>query len=328
MQFGIRIPSYVWPDLTYERTRALRGYCRRVEELGFHGIWVIDHLLPSPAIYAVSWLEPLKVLAFVSGVTEHVAIGTGILILPFRHPVLLAKEIASMVYLTGGRFILGVGGGWEPAEYRAMGVPFRERGARTDEVLDSVKLLLTTRNASFKGRFFQFENVTIDPMPPECPPIWVAGGSLTHADAPDKPYIAKSVLRRIMKADAWIGRSSGSDKDSVMKDWEEVKAHARAAGRDPKSILYAHTQFVHIVDTHDREKALREQVPAFEAIMGRTRSLEDLMASYLIGSLDDICGRIEELRRSGLQYLMVNPMTDDPKQLDLIKQHLMDRFPD
>ena len=116
MQFGIRIPSIAWPDLTHERSAKLRDYVQRCEDLGFDACWVIDHFLKTPLIYAVSWLDPLLTLAYVAGCTKSIKIGTAILVLPFRHPVLLAKEVATLDFLSGGRYLYGIGGGWDRKE--------------------------------------------------------------------------------------------------------------------------------------------------------------------------------------------------------------------
>src|SRR3712207_3282901 len=109
MNFGLRLPSYAWPDATYEQVRRLGAYARRADELGFDSLWVIEHLLVAPALYAVSWLDPFAVLAHVAAVTERARLGTAILVLPLRHPALVAKEVATLDFLSGGRFILGVG---------------------------------------------------------------------------------------------------------------------------------------------------------------------------------------------------------------------------
>ena len=329
MKFGIRIPSYAWPDLTYEGARRLKEYCRKVEELSFDAIWVIDHFIPTPILYVVSWMEPLTVLSFAAAVTERIRLGTGILVLPFRNPVLLAKEVATLDHLSGGRFILGVGGGWDPKEFQVMGVSLKERGERTDEALEIVRRLLTEENVSFEGRYYKFQDLTIYPRPRKMPPVWVAGGSLTHAaGAPDKPYMAKSVLRRIAQADAWIGRSSGSDPEDIRRDLGEVKEYLRSVGRDPATLIYAHTQFLHLVDTSDGEEALSLQRPIFERVMGTHRSIDDLRASYLMGTTEEIVARIEGLRRVGIQYLILNPLTDDIEQLERIASQIADRFKD
>lgn len=153
-------------------------------------------------------------LTFAAGATERVGLGTAALVLPLRHPVLLAKEIASLHLLSAGRFILGIATGWDPREFEIMGVPLRERGRRTDEALDVVMRLLTEDDVSFAGSYWRFEDLTIYPRLWSPPRLWVAGGSLGHApETPDKPYIAPGVLRRIMRADGWMARSSGSDAD-------------------------------------------------------------------------------------------------------------------
>lgn len=330
MRFGIRIPSLAWPDLTYQETRAARAYCQRIEVLGFDSIWVIDHLLPSPKNYVASWLEPLSVLSFVAACTERVKLGTSILVLPLRHPVRLAKEIATLDSLSAGRFILGVGSGWDEKEFAAMRVRLEERGARTDEVLGAVRALLTRTNVTHRGKFFQFEDLTIYPRPPKMVPVWIGGGSATRAPGTrEKPYLVDSLLRRIASADAWMCRSTGGDKEGAKRDWAQITAYAASIGRRPSDILFSATQWLHIVDTADREKALKVQRPLFERIMGTYRSFDEHMRdSYLTGTVDDMVNRIRELQEVGLQYMILNPLTYDPEQLDLIWQHIVSAFPD
>ena len=138
--------------------------------------------------YGGSWLDPLICLSHAAACTEKIKLGTHILVVPLRHPVLLAKEIATLDYISAGRFFLGVGPGWSEPEFDAMGIPLKERGQRTDEILDALKLLLTQKNVTFNGRFYQFKNVTIDPMPPRYPEVWVAGGSrIPDALSPTNP---------------------------------------------------------------------------------------------------------------------------------------------
>ena len=130
---------------------------------------------------------------------------------PIRHPVLLAKELATLDFMSGGRFFLGVGPGWNEPEFTSMGTSLRERGRRTDEILDALKLLLTQDNVSFQGEFFQFDHVTIEPRPEKYFTVWVAGGSrVPDALSPDQPYMVKTVLNRIAKhADVFTCRASG-----------------------------------------------------------------------------------------------------------------------
>ena len=326
LEFAAWIPSFTFPGLTYERARrSVVDFSKKADALGLD-LWVIDHLLTAPGLYGMSWLEPMTVLSVAAGCTERAKLGTGILILPLRNPVVLAKEIASLHFLSGGRFAFGIGPGWYPPEYEAVGAHIRERGRRTDEVLAAVKVLLTEERATFKGRYYQFEDVTLEPRPPKLPEIWVAGGSrIPDPEYYDKPDIAESVLERILAADGWLSRCSGK-QEWVKRDWEVITRYLETKGRDPSALRFGHTNFIHLVDTTDREAALREQRPFFEQAMGTHRSWEHLQESYMTGTIDDVVARIEDLRQAGLEYLVLGPVTDNLEQLDILAERVLPRF--
>lgn len=327
MRFGLRIPSYAWTDLTYDQSRQLLDYCRRIDALPFEDIWVIDHLLVSKGVYGVSWIDSMTMLAAAAGVTEQVGLGTAALVLPLRHPVVLAKEIASLHQLSAGRFRFGVAVGWDPAEFEAVGIPLKERGKRTDEALDLIERLLGQEEVTFEGRYWSVRDLTIYPRVPDSPQLWVAGGTLTHApDTPDKPYIARGVLDRILTADGWMARSSGSDPGDVKNDWEAVQDHLVANDRDPATLTFGATQFLHVVEDASRDVALAEQMPHFLAVMGEHRTDDDLQASYLTGTIDDMQATIAGLSDAGLEYLILTPLINDAAQLELIVRHIVEPF--
>src|SRR4249919_2631011 len=137
-RFGVFLPSYVWEGDGPERARGIKAFARTVEELGFDSLFVTDHLLAARRFYSVNWLEPLTALGVAAGATERVRLGTSILIMPLRNPVLLAKELATLQFLSENRMILGAGVGWNEAEYEAVGVHRSERGKRSDEILDII----------------------------------------------------------------------------------------------------------------------------------------------------------------------------------------------
>ena len=141
-RFGVFLPSYVWEGDGGERARGIKAFAREVEDLGFDSLFITDHLLVGKRFYSVNWLEPLLALAVAAGVTERVRLGTSILIMPLRNPVLLAKELATLQFLSDNRVVLGGGVGWNDAEYEAVGVHKSERGRRTDEMLDIMLPLL------------------------------------------------------------------------------------------------------------------------------------------------------------------------------------------
>lgn len=323
MQIGVWLPSYTYRDLSYDRVRgSVRDFSRRCNELGYD-IWVIDHLLHAPGLYGMAWLEPLQVLAYAGAVAPDVRLGTGILVLPLRHPVLLAKEVATLDFLTGGRYRFGIGPGWYPGEFAATGTTVKERGPRTDEILAAVRRLLTEENVTFEGRFYRFENVTIEPRPPRFPEVWVSGGSrLPDPEYSDVPVLADSVRERILQADWWLSRNSGTP-ELIKRDWAEIQTALGERGRPADSIGFAHCNFVYLVETSDREKALEAQQPFFLEVMGTHRPWEQLQQSYLLGSLDDILARLVDLKETGVEYLVLGPTSDDVGQLELIAKHVV-----
>ncbi|CAN5628723.1 hypothetical protein BH23CHL7_BH23CHL7_24530 [soil metagenome] len=176
-RFGVFLPSYIWEGDGPERARGIREFAREVEDLGFDSIFITDHLLAAKRFYSVSFLEPLAALAVVAGVTNRVRLGTSILIMPLRHPVMLAKELATLQFLSDNRFILGAGVGWNEQEYAALGVKKSERGKRTDEMLDIIIPLLEGETVNYQGQLYSVEDLYIEPKAAQRPEIWIGGGS-------------------------------------------------------------------------------------------------------------------------------------------------------
>ena len=130
MRLGVWIPAYTYEGLSYERVReGVDTFSRKANDYGLD-LWTIDHLLHAPGLYGNSWLEPMAVTTWAAAVAPDVWVGTGILVLPLRNPVVLAKEIATIDFLTGGRFQFGIGPGWYPPEFTATGTDVTGRGRR------------------------------------------------------------------------------------------------------------------------------------------------------------------------------------------------------
>jgi len=312
--------------LTYERVqREVRDFSIKANGHGID-LWVIDHLFHAPGLYGMPWMEPLSTLTYAAALAPDVRLGTGILVAPLRQPVLLAKEIATLDYLSGGRYIFGAGPGWYPPEFASIGADVKERGRRTDEIIAAVRRLLTEESVTFEGEFYAFKNVTIEPRPPKMPEVWVSGGSRTpDPEYTDVPVLAESVVDRIIDADVWLSRCSGN-QEWIKRDWETIKQTLRDRGRPETDARFAVCQFTYVVDTDDREKALAIQRPFFEQVMGTHRSYEHLQQCYLLGSVDDIVDRLVDLKEAGLEYALVGPVSDDPEQLDLIAEKIMPRL--
>lgn len=325
LKFGAWLPTYAWPDAGPEHVARLTQAIRKCEEYGLD-IWVIDHLLSAPGLYGLSWLEPLHVLSYAAALTSRVKLATGILVLPIRHPVVLAKQVATLCHLSGGRYAFGVGPGWYAREFEVTGSRIEERGRRTDEIIEAVTLLLSRPHASFSGRYYRFEDVTIDPRPPQLPELWVAGGSrIPDPGEHDLPVLAPTVMDRIVKAGRWLSRCSGT-QEWVKRDWGQLQEHARARGRDPATLTFGHSNFVHLVETASHERAVEVSREPFLRVMGTHRSYEHLQECYMIGSIDRINARIADLVGAGLQYLVLGPVTDDPRQFDLMARYILPNF--
>jgi probable F420-dependent oxidoreductase len=149
----------------------------------------------SPIPASTPLLDPAVALAHVAGSTSTIRLATGIVILPQRNPVVLAKELASLDVLSGGRLVFGLGAGYIPAEFAAVGVPFEERGARTDEAIEVLRTLWTQEKPRFEGRFFRFADVDAHPRPLQRPhpPIVVGGMS------------GPALRRAVRQGDGWYG---------------------------------------------------------------------------------------------------------------------------
>jgi probable F420-dependent oxidoreductase len=178
MEFGVCIPHYGKPiDIA-----KILDTVRRVEALGFDSLWVTDHILVPQTleiIYRDNMLDPLALLSHVAALTTRVKIGTSVIILPYRNPIVLAKMLATTDQLSAGRLIFGAAVGWMEPEFAALGAPFEERGALSDECLRLIKALWTQDKVSFEGRYFNFKDMQASPRPVQQPhpPIWVGGNS-------------------------------------------------------------------------------------------------------------------------------------------------------
>lgn len=329
-RFGVFLPSFIWENDGVERARGIKDFSRQVEDLGFESIFITDHLFAAQQFYSVNFLEPISALSAVAGVTERVKLGTSVMVLPIREPVLLAKQLATLHFLSGGRAVLGAGIGWYPPEYAATGVKKSERGARTDEILDIIMPLLEGETVTYDGRFYSIEDVEIEPRLPERPEVWIGGGSqLADPGSPDLPRFVDAVKKRILKSEGWIPRPTCPPED-IAGDWEELQGYLKENGRDPSTLTIAHENFMHLVRTQDREKALAEQHDAFLKVMSSARGPEYLEKVYLFGTPDDIVESLQARVDAGVQRFMIHTMTPDPGQLEHwvtdVIEHV--RFPD
>jgi len=326
MKFGIVLPTFCGGVRGSEvpKMNKLAEFAEKAEESGFDSVWVIEHLLVAEPIYRCTWYDPLITLAAIASRTSRVKLGTSILVLPLRNPAILAKTISTLDVISEGRVILGVGNGWWEKEFEACGVPFNERGARSSEYIDILKKLWTGENVEHEGRFFKFKNITIEPKPIQKPhpPIWIAGGSA--AGKAEKVYKVKAdkVLKRIAtKADGWIARAV-TLPELIMSDWERIRKYALEAGRNPDGIVFAHLNFVHLIDETDTsyEGARR----AFSLISNLP--FDNILNEYIVGPKRTVFSRLDKLAELKLQYMIVWPTGFDYKLIDFFEKEVMPTY--
>jgi alkanesulfonate monooxygenase len=328
-RFGVFLPSYIWPDDGPDRARGIVDFAREVENIGFDSIFITDHLLAAAQFYSVSFLEPLTTLSLVAGVTERVKLGTSVLVLPIREPVLLAKQLATMQFLSNNRIVLGAGIGWYPPEYANTGVKKSERGARTDEILEIIVPLLEGETVTYQGRYYSIEDVLIEPRSSRRPEVWLGGGSqLADPGSPDLPRIVEPVKRRILAAEGWVPRPTCPPED-IARDWDELQTYFAEHGRDPAALTVVHENFYHFVGTDDGVRARRMQHEAMLKVMSEARGPEYLERVYLFGTPDEVVESLQARVDAGVQSFILHTMTPDPAQLEQWATHVIPhvRFP-
>jgi probable F420-dependent oxidoreductase len=176
---------------------SIRRTAIHAEALGFDDVWVSEHIIvPKDGGYPPSpnFWDPVLTLTWAAAVTDRVRLGTSVLVLPLRHPLPLAKELATLQNLSRGRLILGAGVGWLEAEFDALGVPFRERGRRMDEGIALMRAVWTQDPVTFPTRWIPavVENMRSQPMPEVPIPIWIGGAS-------------DAAVQRALRLDGWHG---------------------------------------------------------------------------------------------------------------------------
>jgi probable F420-dependent oxidoreductase len=225
---------------------AMRAYAQGLEEMGISNLLIYDHVLGAdpdrPGGFKgaydkdVAFHEPLTTFAFIAAITTRIKMMSAVMILPQRQAALVAKQAAEVAILSGDRFSLGVGIGWNKVEYQALEIPFRRRGDRLGEQVDLLRELWTTDSLSFEGEFHTVDLASINPRPNKMIPIWF-GGSAPGA-----------IERCALKGDGWIplGSPNDSSRDRIdairqyradagmSMDGFGIQAQAQFAGGDPE----------------------------------------------------------------------------------------------
>ena len=284
MKFGVWIPNcrhLATPEII--RTAAVRA-----EQLGYDSAWVSDHVVvPRANIknFGETIFDPLVTLGVLAGATSRVSLGTTVLIVPYRNAVVTAKMVSSLDALSGGRVVLGVGAGWVAAESAMLAVPFKERGAMTDEYLDAMRELWTSATPSFAGKYTQFGDVVFEPKPVQKPhpPIWVGGHT-------------KAALRRTARVGAaW--HPINRPPDELRAGMVELARLCREGRRADVPAL-----------------TLRNDVKILRA--GESAPASTHAGRVLAGEPAALVDQIRELAECGVQHLVLEFLAADGRELE------------
>ena len=291
LSFGVSTPSLM-PD-------TIRPWVAHLERHGYDVLWLGDHV-EGP----VAMLDVLIQLAQVTALSERLSVGCGVYLAPFRHPVLMAKQVASLDLLSAGRLIFGVGVGGEfPNEYAACGVPVNERGARLTEAMEVLKRLWTGAPTAHDGRFHQFPEVRLEPPParPGGPPVWCGGR-------------AEAALRRAGRlGDGWFPYVVTPEMYEA--GLSTLRRAADAAGRELDGFSLAISLFCRLDASCEAalEVAARELSQRYG--MDFRRATERYVA---LGRPEDVAERIAEFHVLGVRHVvldMVSPAAELEAQI-------------
>lgn len=284
-----------------------RRLARLAEDLGYDSLWAGDHLA-----YENPILESMVALSFFAGCTERIQLGTSVYLLPLRPAAAVAKQLGSLERLAPGRLVFGVGvGGEGDKDFEAVGVPRRERGARTDEGIDVVRTLLGGSSAGFEGSFTSFRDVTMEPRPTAPVPIWIGG----RADA--------ALQRVALRGDGWLAlfQSPGGFARSLAT----IRDAARAAGRDPSAITGALALPTVIGD--DDDAAVEALADHLTARYGQPFERHVIERYCLAGTPERCISRLREYVDAGVEHIIVNPGVIAPEREDLLRRFQRDVMP-
>lgn len=317
MQFGVLIPHF---GKEASPKRIIEG-AQLCEELGFDSVWVRDHLIWQPhgmERASLRFVEPFIVLAAIAAVTKRITLGTAVLV-PVRWPLKLAQDLASLSYMAGGRVIAGLGLGFNPAELATVGMRIEDRADIMRETADILRVIWQENNASYKGKVFSFENVTIEPKPAE--PIPVFGGGSTRA-----------AIRRVAEyCDGWIpGRVP-------LRTFDDRVAYLRRITE--RKIILGNIPITRI--EKDRHKAIGSiniealaessegSAQWIKPPSGKFQTLEDLEGLLIVGNPDDCAREIGKFHQRGIEQLVFDLRLQYDRfeeSLRLISEELLPRF--
>jgi probable F420-dependent oxidoreductase len=228
----VRYQFHIWPQDRYAGLDDIARVVRAGEDLGYAAVASGEHIMvpngPEADVIGHSYFDPMVLFAYLASRTSTIELQFCALVVPYRHPALTARGLASIDQASGGRLVVVVGSGWAPSEFDALGLSFDTRGAVTDEYVDAMRVLWTHDRPSYDGTFVSFPETTFEPKCVQSPhvPLWIGGGG-------------KVAHRRMAEyGSGWIPLVATAE--SLREEIARMREAVAAAGRDPEALKFAY----------------------------------------------------------------------------------------
>ncbi|TFG77069.1 MAG: LLM class F420-dependent oxidoreductase [Thermodesulfobacteriales bacterium] len=261
---------------------------KAAENYGIDSIWVSDHVvMPEKHLGSFSevFYDPFMLLSYIAAETSTIELGTSVIILPYRNPVVVAKMIATLDVLSEGRVIFGVGPGWMREEYDALSIPYEKRGARTNEYIRAIKELWVNDDPKYKGKFCSFSDIKFYPKPLQKPhpPVFIAGAS---------DYAIK---RAVELGDGW--QPTWVSPEDVKEGISKLETVAAEKGKDLSNFTYSVRNRLHIIDADYQAN-------------NDNNSESDDPPFLLRGTVSEITKSIKDYKKLGVSHIVLDPVVE------------------
>jgi len=305
MDYGVHLPLIGFNGKKFSLEH-LQTYAETAERLGFQALSANDHLL-----FSRPWLDGPTALAAVLAQTGRMTIGTTVSLPIIRGPVALAKAMAAIDLLSGGRLFVGVGPGSSARDYAAVGIPFEERWKRLGEAIQALRALWRREGAPFKGRFYSTEEMALEPPPaqPNGPPIWIGS------------WGSEAGLRRAARlGDGWLASAYNTTPEMFTAAWKRLQEHLVQVGKDPARFPNAiATMWCYV--TEERSKADRAIREILSPTLNRPES--ELSQRVLVGPAQECAEKLAAYQAAGAQRVFLWPIADELRQLEILQEEVV-----
>jgi len=323
--FGVHLPvmefnsSKIREESDSFSREQILSFAQKAESLGYDSLSVNDHV-----VFRTSWLDAISTLSAVAAITNEIKLGTSILNIVVRNPVICAKALSTLDILSSGRlFAVGVGPGSHKGDYDICGIPFEERWKRFTEALQVLQIVWKNNNkeqknstlTNYSGKYYRFEKVSVQPKPFQKPhpPIYIGSWGSSEAG-----------LKRVAKyGDGWMASAYNITPDKFKVKWKILLSYRQALGKDIQSFENSVMSMFGYID-NDRNRAHRMAKDVLSPALGRpTEELESLL---LFGSPDHCLEKIRALSEAGVKRIHFWPVSDYLEQIEIFRNEIVPYF--